>query len=348
MRSEDIAKLAGVSRSTVSRVMNNYPNVPEETHRKVMKVIEQYRYEPNTSARVLAGKGTNTIGLFVVSIADRQSSNRIYQNNYFAPFVDAIVDTANSLGYYVLIHTVYTQEDFAKVRQAFLQRRIDGGIIVGTQTNIAMVREIAGLQAPFILIDYDVSEITDNQLDQNYMSIINTDDYAGAKEAVAHLISLGHREIAMIAGRANTYSGRQRFQAYVDTLQAHDIPFKESYVLTGEFLKQKAYDEVKRLIRNGERPTAIFSANDDMAIAAMEALREEGLHVPDDVSIIGFDDVPVADQLAPRLTSVRLPLYEMSKEAVHTVTAMCERRQVAFHTVQFPTKLMIRESCKEL
>ncbi|GIQ67508.1 LacI family transcriptional regulator [Xylanibacillus composti] len=348
MRSEDIARLAGVSRSTVSRVMNNYPNVPEETRRKVMKVIEKYRYEPNTSARVLAGKGTNTIGLFVVSIADHQSSNRIYQNNYFAPFVDAIVDTANSLGYYVLIHTVYTQEDFAKVRQAFLQRRIDGGIIVGTQTNIAMVQEIAGLHAPFILIDYDVAEIVENRLNQNCLSIINTDDYEGAKEAVTHLIDLGHREIAMITGRTNTYSGRQRYQAYVDTLHARGLPFKEAYVLHGEFLKHKAYEEVKRLIQSGARPTAIFSANDDMAIAAMKALQEEGLQVPDDVSIIGFDDVPVAAQLAPRLTSVRLPLYEMSKEAVHTVIAMCERRQIAFHTVRFPTKLMIRDSCKPL
>src|SRR5690554_3710481 len=100
MKSDDIAKLAGVSRSTVSRVINNYPDIPQKTRDKVLKIIEEYQYEPNTSARVLAGKGTNTIGLFVVSLVENNNMNRIYQNNYFAPFVEAVIDTANASGYY--------------------------------------------------------------------------------------------------------------------------------------------------------------------------------------------------------------------------------------------------------
>ncbi|WP_040952594.1 LacI family DNA-binding transcriptional regulator, partial [Gorillibacterium massiliense] len=148
MRSEDIARLAGVSRSTVSRVINNYPNVPEKTRIKVMKIIEQYHYEPNISARVLAGKGTNTIGLFVVSFADKTSVNRIYQNSYFAPFVDALVDTVNAMGYYVLIHTVYSEADYFKIKQAFQQKRIDGCVIVGTQGNVESLRDIVNLEVP--------------------------------------------------------------------------------------------------------------------------------------------------------------------------------------------------------
>lgn len=348
MRSEDIAKLAGVSRSTVSRVINNYSNVPDKTREKIMKIIEQYNYEPNTSARVLAGKGTNTIGLFVISIADQQNPNRIYQNNYFAPFVDALVDTANSIGYYVLIHTVYSEDDFLKVKQAFLQKRIDGGIIVGTEKNIEMVQAISALNLPFVLIDYDVEEISDHGLDTSYLQVINSKDYEGASEAIQYLISLGHTEIAFVSGRLSTYSGRRRYQAYIDTMQSNGLLVEDELILHGEFLKQTAYHEVKRLYSSHRRPTAIFSANDEMALGAMEALQELGLRVPDDVSLIGFDDIPIAAQLSPGLTSVRLPIYDMSKAAAHSIVDMCEKNTAAFGTVSFDTRLMVRGSCRGL
>lgn len=346
MRSEDIAKLAGVSRSTVSRVINNYPNVPEKTREKVMKIIEQYQYEPNTSARVLAGKGTNTIGLFVVSIADKHSSNRIYQNNYFAPFVDAAVDIANALGYYVLIHTVYSPEDYLKVKQAFMQKRIDGGIIVGTQKNIDVVRDIVNLEAPVVLIDYSIAEIMEHRLDKNNLSVVNSKDYEGTSEAIRYLIGLGHREIGIIKGRMNTFSGRERFLAYEATLREHGLPIREAYALNGEFIQQTAYEETRRLLLSDRLPTALFSANDDMAIAAMEAFKEKGIRVPEDISLIGFDDVPVASQLG--LTSVRLPIYDMSKEAVRKIIAMSEQKTASFGTVSFPTRLIVRQSCKDI
>ncbi|MCD1257600.1 LacI family DNA-binding transcriptional regulator [Paenibacillus athensensis] len=348
MRSEDIAKLAGVSRSTVSRVINNYPDIPQKTRDKVLKIIEQYHYEPNTSARVLAGKGTNTIGFFVVSLAEQHNVNRIYQNNYFAPFVDAVIDTANAAGYYVLVHTVYSKEDFVKVKQAFLQKRIDGGIIVGTQKDIDTVRDIGGLGMPLVLIDYDIGEIMEHHLDQNHLAIVNSKDYEGATAAMEYLIGLGHREIGFIAGRLTTFSGRQRAKAYEDALQRHGLPVEEAFRLKGEFLKQNAYDEAIRLIRSGRLPTAIFSANDDMAIAAMEALKEHGVRVPDDVSVIGFDDVPVASQIVPSLSSVRLPIYDMSREAVNKIVGMCEAGLSSFGTSSFPTQLIQRDSCRSL
>jgi LacI family transcriptional regulator len=118
MKSEDIARMAGVSRSTVSRVINNYSNVPDETRRKVMKVIEKYHYSPNSSARALAGKKTDTIGLFIVSIAEKGSSTRVYQNNYFSPFIEAVIDTANERGVYVLVHSIFSVRDYAKIKQA--------------------------------------------------------------------------------------------------------------------------------------------------------------------------------------------------------------------------------------
>ncbi len=348
MRSEDIARLAGVSRSTVSRVINNYSNVPEKTRAKVMRVIEENHYEPNTSARVLAGKGMNTIGLFVVSTAEKQNPNRIYQNSYFAPFVETIVDTVNRLGYYVLIHTVYSEDDFLKVKQAFLQKRIDGGIIVGTERNDGMVRAIAKLALPFVLIDYDIAELLEHRLDKDYAAVVNSKDYEGAAMAVRYLIELGHKRIGFISGRLNTQSGRERHQAFLDTMREHGLEVPGEFVMNGEFIRQKAYDEVKRLLAESRRPTAIFSANDTMALGAMDACRELQLRIPDDISIAGFDDIPVASQLLPALTTVRLPIYEMSQAAAEHIVDMCEQGSSSFSTMSFPTRLMIRDTCMPL
>ncbi|MEO3946121.1 LacI family DNA-binding transcriptional regulator [Gorillibacterium sp. CAU 1737] len=348
MRSEDIARLAGVSRSTVSRVINQYPNVPEETRRKVMKVIEEHHYEPNTNARVLAGKGTDTIGLFVISTAEGSSrSNRIYQNSYFAPFVDALVDTANALGYYVLIHTVYSEEDFQKIRQAFSQKRVDGGVIVGTQKNLEEIRSIVQLGEPLVLIDYDPAELALHHMDDNTVSVINSRDFAGSCEAVRYLIGLGHRDIAFISGRLNTYSGRERHRAYENTLKEHGIPYREELVIDGDFRRKPSYEAISAFLASGARPTAFFSANDEMALGALDAFRDFGLHVPEDVSIIGFDDSTIASRLTPALTSVRLPIAEMSQKAAETIVAMCRRPNDAFNAVSLPTELIVRGSCSQ-
>jgi len=350
MRSEDIARLAGVSRSTVSRVLNNYPDIPQRTREKVLRIIEQYHYEPNTSARALAGKGTDTIGLFVVSMAERHSGNRIYQNHYFAPIVDTVIDTANAAGFYVLVHTVYTQDDYLKVKQAFQQRRIDGGIIVGTQKDSERIAEICRLEKPFVMIDFDLEALTEHALNRDTLSVINSDDFEGACEAMRYLIGLGHRRIAHIRGRMNTLSGRQRFLAYETVMNEYGLSYEDIDILEGNFLKDAAYDEVVRLLSQDpdRRPTALFAANDDMALAAIQAIRDNGLQVPEDFSVIGFDDIPISSQFMPSLSTVRLPINDMSKEAVNQIVSMCAHGTASFHPSSFPTELVIRESCKRL
>lgn len=348
MRSEDIAKLAGVSRSTVSRVINNYDNVPEETRRKVLRIIEEYQYEPNPSARALAGKGIDTIGLFVVSTAERPEANRIYDNSYFARFVDAVTENANARGSYVLIHTVYEQADFMKVKQAFLQKRIDGGIIIGSGINTELIRQLVSLSSPLALIDYDIGEIIANRLDKNHLAVVNSKDYEGAKAVVEHLISLGHREIGMLSGRTDSFSGRERLKAYEETMAAHGLQPGEGHILQGKFLKEKAYGEVKALIERGNLPTALFCANDDMAISAMQAFAERGIRIPEQISLAGFDDVPAASLLSPRLTTVRLPIYEMAKAAVESICRMREKENTGFGTVSFPAEFIVRESCRSV
>lgn len=348
MRSEDIAKLAGVSRSTVSRVINNYTNVPEATRAKVLRVIEQYQYEPNSFARALAGKRTDTIGLFAISMNEKEDASRIYQNSYFAPIVDLVVDTANAKGFYVLIHTVYSPSDFQKIKQAFQQKRIDGGIIVGTQKDIELVRELVDQDSPLVLVDYDISEIIAERLNKNHLAVINSMDYEGTVEAIEYLISLGHRDIGIIKGKMNTFSGRERYMAYEHTLQKHGLTIREEFILEGDFLKETAHKEVTRMVSSGVIPTALFCSNDDMAISAMESFAAQGIIVPDQISIIGYDDVEIASRITPKLTTVRLPIAEMAKTSVEKVISLCDSAEQSFSTVSFPAQLIMRESCKQI
>ncbi|HHV30013.1 LacI family DNA-binding transcriptional regulator [Acetivibrio mesophilus] len=343
MNSEDIARLAGVSRSTVSRVINNYANVPEATRAKVLAVIEKYNYEPNTSARILAGKSNNTIGLFVISVSEKE--RRIYQNAYYSSFINAVVDVANDNGYYVLVHTIYSEKDYSKVKQSFLQKRICAGILVGNEKLSSALKEISRMGYPIGIVDYDPEDIEKYDLDDSNLIVVNSKDYEGTTDALNYLIGLGHREIGIITGRMETYSGRQRYEAYINVLESNGIEIKPEFVLKGEFHKKKTYDEVRNLVDSKKLPTALFACNDDMALAAMEVFSENGIRIPEDISIIGFDDIPLAAHIKPALSTVKVPGYEMVGHITELVISKIESKVRKFHYESIPDQLIIRDTC---
>lgn len=342
MNSEDIARLAGVSRSTVSRVINNYANVPEATRAKVLEVIEKYNYEPNTSARILAGKSNNTVGLFVISVSEK---DRIYQSAYYSSFINAVVDVANAKGYYVLVHTIYSEKDYSKVRQSFLQKRICAGILVGNEKLPIALKEISQMGYPIGIVDYDTEDIEKYGLDDSNLIVVNSKDYDGTMDALNYLIGLGHREIGIITGRMETYSGRQRYEAYKNVLQSNGIEIKPEFVLKGEFLKKKTYNEVRSLVDSKKLPTALFACNDDMALAAMEVFSERGIRIPEDISIIGFDDIPLASHIKPALSTVKVPAYEMVSHITELVINKIEKKSRKFYYESIPDQLIIRDTC---
>jgi len=345
MKSEDIARLAGVSRSTVSRVINNYPNVPEETRAKVLKIIEEYNYEPNTSARILAGKSNNTIGLFVISISENDGPSKIYQSTYYSTFINTVVDAANTVGYYVLVHTIYSNKDYTKISQSFMQKRISGGILVGNEKDSDTIKKIIRMGYPIGIVDYDVGEIEKNKLNNSGVIVVNSADFEGTVEALNHLIKLGHRDIGIITGRMGTYSGKERYRAYEYVLKENGIAIKPEFILRGEFLKKNTYDEVKRLIHSKKLPTALFACNDDMAIAAMEVFMDEGIRVPEDISIIGFDDIPMASHVKPALSTVKVPVYDMVTQATEALINNIEQGTKTFSNFIYPAKFINRDTC---
>lgn len=345
MKSEEIAKIAGVSRSTVSRVINNYSNVPDDTKKKVLEVIEKYNYQPNTSARVLAGKQNDTIGLFIVSTADSNNPNRLYNNNYFTQFVDAAVECANSKGFYVLVNIIYRENDYNRVSEIFLQKRIDGGIVVGTDKEAEVLIEVSKKGCPIALIDYDEEEIKKSNSVNNNLIVIGSKDYEGTVKAVEYLIGLGHTEIGFLAGRLSTYSGRQRYDAYFDTMKKHGLTVNEDFVIHGDFIKSRTANEIKILLQKGALPTAIFSSNDDMAITAMEIFKANNIKIPEDISIIGFDNIPLSSLLKPSLSTISIPVYDIVEKTVNELIANIRKERKGFSSHKFDTNLIIRETC---
>lgn len=345
MKSEEIAKIAGVSRSTVSRVINNYSNVPEETREKVMKVIKEYHFEPNNSARVLAGKGTDTIGLFLFSVYDKNNPHRVYGNSYFGPFVDAVIDTGNYKGYYVMVHTIYDPSECWRIRQTFSQKRIDAGIIIGTERTQEIQSILSELNYPLAIVDYDPEEIRSIMPGDARISVITSNDIKGMSACVDELVSLGHTQIGFIEGRDTTYSGYVRKEEFKRRMAYHGLTINKYHWLKGEFVRAKTEAAVKKLVKSGNLPTAMIACNDEMALAAMETLKAYGLRIPEDLSIMGYDDSPVATVVRPSLSTVRIPFYNMAQKAVQALSDMLENKTTGLMHYQLDVELIQRESC---
>jgi LacI family transcriptional regulator len=321
--------------------------VPDETKKKVLEVIEKYNYQPNTSARVLAGKRNDTIGLFIVSIADADNPNRLYNNNYFTQFVDAVVDCANAKGYYVLVNIIYCENDYNRVSEVFLQKRIDGGIVIGTEKEADILISVSKKGYPLALIDYDAEEIKRNNYENDNLIVISSKDYEGAVAAIDYLIELGHTDIGLLAGRLSTYSGKQRYQAFFDTMKKHGLEVNEEFVLHGDFIKSKTGNEVQKLISNGKLPTAIFSSNDDMAITAIELFNENNIRVPEDISMIGFDNISLSSLIKPALSTISTPIYDMAEKTVGELISHIVKNNKVFSSYSLDTKMIIRETCSK-
>lgn len=345
LKSSEIAKLAGVSRSTVSRVINNYANVPEETRRRVMEIIEKYDYEPNTSARSLAGKPHNMIGLFVIIPLQQDYEHRVYESGFFGLFMQAVIDTLNTRGYFATVNLVYSKKDYETIRQAFRQRRIDGGIFIGTDDDITVLSEVLKKGYPMAIMDLDPAEARSIRGSQANLTIMNWMDYEGACEVLEHLIGLGHAEIGILVGRLSTYSGRERLKAYYDVMRRHGLPVREEFVLKCHFSRALATQEVSRMVESGVMPTALFSCNDEMAMSALDVFQNHGIRVPQDISLVGFDDIALATMTRPALTTVKVPIIELAKKAAESVIQAVEKGDGSQVIYNYPTKLIIRDSC---
>ena len=342
LTSEEIAKLCGVSRATVSRVINNNPNVKEETRQKILAIIKEKNYVPVAPARRLAGIDSNIIGLFVLDINISESTTRVSKSTYFSQLVNLIIDQANNLGFQVLVSIVTSEEQLTEVKNLFISRTIFSGIFIGAFNENSKLDDSIISQYPTIIIDRQ----SKSTMKKPNRLVINLDNFEGAYNATKYLIELGHTRIGHLSGDLRKLSGIERYEGYKKALADANLPFDENLVREGNFLEESGYQLAHEILK--ENITAIFCANDVMAISAIKAIKEKGLSVPEDISVIGFDNIVIGNYITPALTTVDAPLHSIAKACIESLKYFCKNKHFDQKEIRIKTDLIIRESTRKI
>ena len=318
----DVARLAGVSVSTVSKVINDRYGVAPETYDKVMDIVSDLGYESSLVASSLRRNSTNVIGILVPE---------------FEPFstelLKGISSAVEGTGYELLAYSGNLEHNQVGWERRSLSRLagtlIDGAVIV------APTASVTDATIPVVAVDPHTGKTGP--------STVEADNVGGARAATRHLIELGHRRIAHIRGRTDLVSAQLREQGYREALEAAGIPFDPELVRVGGYRAAETTDAARELLSRSDRPTAVFAANDLSAIRVLEIDRELGLRVPQDLSVVGFDNVPEAANAVPALTTVAQPLHQMGAEAVRLLLGLLAGGTTEDHLL-LPASLVVRAS----
>lgn len=328
----DVARYAGVSKSTVSRVLNEKDNVNEETRLRVQKAMEHLGYMPNIAARTLSLKKTDCIGIVV---------ERLY-DPFFCDLIKGAEDGANQCGFNLIFCDAHGEEKKKGYINYLAQGKVDGIIIYGSYlTDEKVVKQLVSSGFPFLLIENSFED-----MDVNSILINNTQ---GAYNAVQYLIGLGHRNIAHITGNMNRKVSLDRLNGYVTAMQQHGISIPNQYIAYN-FSADKYKAGVQRMeeyLALRQIPTAVFCADYETAYGAMHAAEQAGLKVPRDLSVIGFDEPRYFEKrfTGPELSTVKQPLHNIGKESVVLLADIIEGKAVTPVKKFFDTELLIKESC---
>lgn len=323
-----VAEYAGVSISTVSRVLNNYPLVKAETKAKVLQAVEALGYQPNASARGLAANTTGTIAVIFPKLS--------------GPFFSALIHGAeiatSESGYHLLIYGASgTTLDADNQTLGMLTTKVDGLILASSEVSRCYIRNLQRQNLPVVVLGEEPSGTP--------VDSIQPDNVGGAEKIVTHLIEHGYRRIAMIKGPAARTHASDREHGYRKALQDHGLPCYAELVTAGAFNENSGYTAMRHLLQQDPGPDAVFAASDQMAIGAMAAIHESGLRVPEDIALVGFDDIETAQYLHPPLTTIHQDMLGQGQLAVRMLLARINGTESAVETQILPTALVIRRSC---
>jgi LacI family transcriptional regulator len=323
----EVAREAGVSTATVSRVINDRRHVRAETRQRVEAAMRDLGYVANRQARGLAGGRSKVIGLLVYELG----------SSYFNQLIRGIDAATAEIGYDLMLYTTHARRESEAQHAAELASGPADGLIFVLAVDIEnYVGRLRRQGVPYVLLDHD-RDVPDS-------TFVTAANRRGAREAIDHLIGLGHRRIGFITGTAGTSSARERLAGYRDALRAARVDYDPALVVKGDFLETRGYAATAQLLALEERPTAIFTSADTAAFGAVKAVRAAGLKVPRDISIVGFDDIPEASLVMPPLTTVRQPLQEMGATAVRLLRRLMDEPDATPRRTELLTELIVRES----
>jgi DNA-binding LacI/PurR family transcriptional regulator len=328
----DVARLAGVSKSTVSRVLNGSDRVSEASRQAVLRAMEELGFRPNSAARRLAGSADRRIGLLLPFFGSMFSSFYVYE------IIRGVGQVVSERDTELLLHFQHEDRNGDDLRRRLTANGALGGwVIADEMVDDALLEEVREAGIPFVLLNRESSV--------PWSSWATVDNRGAAVAAVEHLVSLGHTRIATLTGPLHQPPARERLEGFREAMAARGLQVPDSWVARCDFQRQLAAEETVRMLRESPRPTAIFAASDLMAAGAYEAASSLGLRIPEDLSVVGFDDDCIAAQLLPRLTTVRQPLQDAARAATSWLLDHLEDRNGQPLRVRLPAFLVERESC---
>lgn len=326
---EDIGKLAGVSRATVSRVINNYPHITAEVRERVQQVIRETGYKPNRIAQSLVSSRTGVVGLVIPHVA-----NTILTNPYFLHLINSITSATNQNDLTLSLFLFHSMAEEDRIAQSiFSTNLVDGVIITADRRENSFAAQLVQHGVPVTYIGKPEPGVD--------VPYVNVDNVHGGFMATEHLIGRGFRRIGAIVARYNT-AGEDRHFGYRRALAAHDRPYEAHLVAEGDFSQGSGYTAMQRLLEHA--PDAVFVSSDLMAVGAQRAIREAGLRIPDDIAIVGFDDLPLAAHAEPPLTTIRQPVERLGPVAIQLLQRVIEEDHAMVESQVLPVELVLRET----
>lgn len=328
---KNVAQTAGVSIATVSRVINGFDNVNPETRDKILKVVTELNYSPNLAARGLITKRTEGIGLLLPDL----------HGEFFSEIIRGVDETVQEHHYHLLVSSSHNETKEIDAGLKFMRGRVDGLIVLSPQVESDLLLANLPKSLPVVLLNCHISN--------PHFDTIVTDGFTGAREMVSYLLEIGHTRIAVIKGGEKNIESQERLRGYKAALSDRGFVNQSDLEFDGDFTEGSGRAAAQRILAMESRPTAIFACNDSMAIGAYGAIRDAGLNIPNDISVCGFDDVPVAQYLSPPLTTVHVPIHELGSMAINRIFDKIKNRGTAEAAHIFiKTSLRLRESCKSL
>jgi LacI family transcriptional regulator len=324
----DVAQRAGVSVATVSRVLNRSGVVREETRLRVEGAAAELRYTPNGAARSLITRRTSTFGVVLPDL----------YGEFFSEVIRGMDPLARQSGYHLLLSSSHDDHREIEFALGAMRGRVDGLVVMSPNASAAALAASLPADVPVVLLNCDASG--------GPFPALNIDNFGGAREMVRHLATLGHRRIGMVRGGDANFDARERLRAYRAALAEAGLEGADGrWEAPGDFTEAGGWRAARELAARDERPTAIFCANDSMAVGAMSALRAARLRVPDDVAVAGFDDIPIARYLSPPLTSVHVDVHRLGARAVEMLLEALADPGTPPVQELVPTRLVVRRSC---
>ncbi len=327
----DVAQAAGVSYATVSRVLNNDPHVKPDTRERVILSITRLGYTVNQQARNLASGRSHVIGLLVPDLG----------TGYIGEIIRGIDEALAAAQYDLMLYTTHRRKTKESAYVSSLtQGMTDGLLLVLPRDPEEYLVSLRRRHFPYVLVDHQ--GIGDLE------SAVGATNWRGGYEATKYLIELGHRRVGFITGTMDLGCSRDRLEGYRAALRDCGLPIDPTLMQEGDFWQPSGFTAARTLLALPEPPTAIFASNDVMAFGVMEAVRDQSLRIPEDISIVGFDNIPQAEHVSPQLTTIEQPLADMGHEATRMLLAMIQEPDRPYQRVELPTRLIVRASTRRL